>query len=135
MKYKGIYIYPAIFSYDNDGISVEFPDLPGAYTCGNTEEEAFEMAKECLELHLYGMEKDNDFIPEHKPIKTIKLKKNQAIVMIKVFMKKIREEMRNKAVKKTLTIPKWLDEEGKKKKINFSAVLQKAIIEELELNI
>ncbi|MEX2909211.1 type II toxin-antitoxin system HicB family antitoxin, partial [Clostridioides difficile] len=61
---KDIYVYPAILSYDEDGISVEFPDLPGCYTCGDTTEEALKMSKEALGLHLYGMEEDDDIIPD-----------------------------------------------------------------------
>ena len=56
---KDDYIFPALFTYDADGITVDFPDLPGAVTTGDTEEEALLIAKECLELHLYGMEEDN----------------------------------------------------------------------------
>jgi len=53
-NYKGViiiqkdkYVYPAIFSYDNDGISVEFPDLPGCYTCAENTDEAIMMAQRC----------------------------------------------------------------------------------------
>lgn len=56
---KDKYIFPAIFSYDDDGVSVEFPDLPGCYTCADSTEEALEMAKDVLGLHIYGMEQDN----------------------------------------------------------------------------
>jgi predicted RNase H-like HicB family nuclease len=45
---KDRYIYPAILSFDADGISVEFPDLPGCYTCGSTQDEAYDMAKDAL---------------------------------------------------------------------------------------
>ena len=100
MEYKSTYIFPAIFSYDEDGITIEFPDLPGAISYGENEEESLYNAKECLELHLYGMEEDGEAIPEHEPIKNIKLKENQTIVMVKVFMKLVRDEMKNKAVKK-----------------------------------
>ena len=53
---KDRYVYPAVFDYADDGISVSFPDLPGALTCGDTDEEALRMARECMALHLYGME-------------------------------------------------------------------------------
>jgi predicted RNase H-like HicB family nuclease len=45
---KDRYIYPAILSFDADVISVEFPDLPGCYTCGSTQDEAYDMAKDAL---------------------------------------------------------------------------------------
>jgi predicted RNase H-like HicB family nuclease len=63
------YIYPAIFNYADGGISVEFPDLPGAFTCGDTEEETLHMAKDCLALYLSGMERDE--IPQPSIIRGI----------------------------------------------------------------
>jgi len=131
---KNVYIYPAIFTYTNDGISVEFPGLEGAYTCGETEEEALYMAKDCLELHLYGMEEDKKFIPEPLKIRDIKLEEDQSVVMIRVNMKPVRDEIQNKAVRKTLTIPKWLNDAALKQHINFSAVLKLALMDELEIN-
>ncbi len=132
--YKDFYVFPAVFTYEDDGISIHFPGLEGAYTCGDTEEEALYMAKDCLELHLYGMEEDGEEIPEHMPIKDIKLEENQSIVMIRVNMKPVRDEMMNKAVKKTLTIPKWLNDAAIKQHINFSAILKAALLDELEIS-
>lgn len=128
---KNDYIFPALFTYDADGITVEFPDLPGAITAGDTEEEALLMAKECLELHLYGMEEDKEVIPHSSHIVEINHNKNQAIVLIKANMRATRDEMNNKAVKKTLTIPKWLNDEAMSRKINFSAILKEALKDEL----
>lgn len=62
MSLNNSYVYPAVFDYAVDGISVEFPDLPGCLTCGDTDAEAMEMAKEAMGLHLYGMEKDGEFL-------------------------------------------------------------------------
>nr|WP_223156833.1 type II toxin-antitoxin system HicB family antitoxin [Thermosediminibacter oceani] len=61
---KDVYVYPAIFTYAEDGISIEFPDLPGCLPCAKTTEEAIKNAKEAMALHLWGMEKDGDPIPE-----------------------------------------------------------------------
>ncbi|ABB14034.1 type II toxin-antitoxin system HicB family antitoxin [Carboxydothermus hydrogenoformans] len=129
--YKDLYVFPAIFDYAEDGISVEFPDLPGCLTCGDNTEEALKNAKEALELHLYGMEKDNEPIPEPTPIDKIKIESNQVLVLVEAWMPLVRSEMDNKAVKKTLTIPKWLNDLAEKKKINFSRVLQQALKEQL----
>lgn len=79
-----IYRYKAIFDYDKDGITVTFPDLPGCITCGNNEEEALKNAKECMALHLFGMEEDNDLIPE--PTKIEALDKNQKVFDIEILM-------------------------------------------------
>lgn len=89
------YIYPSIFEIDEDNrIAVTFPDLPGAITCGDNIEEAIKNAKECMGLHLFGMERDGDLIPEPtlNP-KEIKLEKNQYLVLIEVYMPPIREDI------------------------------------------
>jgi predicted RNase H-like HicB family nuclease len=124
-------IYPAIFDYAVDGISVEFPDLPGCLTCGQSDEDALAMAKEALSLHIYGMEVDKDTIPVPSKASSIRCKENQVIVLIEIWMKPFRDEMKNRSVKKTLTIPKWLDDLALENKVNFSHVLQDALKEYL----
>lgn len=79
-KYK----YKAIFNYDNDGITVIFPDLSGCITCGDNYKEALKNAKECMALHLFGMEKDNDLIPEPTRVET--LCKNEKVVEIEILI-------------------------------------------------
>ncbi|OME86897.1 pilus assembly protein HicB [Paenibacillus sp. FSL A5-0031] len=118
------YVFPAIFDYADDGISVEFPDLPGALTCGDTDEEALRMARECMALHLYGMETDNEIIPQPTRSLNVKLDVNQIVVLIDVWMPIFRDKVAEQAVKKTLTIPKWLDDLATDQKVNFSRVLQ-----------
>lgn len=63
-----------------------FPDLPGCMPCASDIDEAMHNAKEALALHLYGMEEDNDLIPEPTTIDKIKLKPNQAIILVKIQM-------------------------------------------------
>lgn len=74
--------YPAIFTYANDGISVEFPDLPGALTCGDDDAEALYMAKDCLALHLYGMETDGDELPAPTNATDIVVGAEQKVVIV-----------------------------------------------------
>jgi predicted RNase H-like HicB family nuclease len=87
------YIYPAIFDYEEDGISIEFPDLPGCLTSGNTDAEALRMAKDALALHLYGMEQDGEEIPQPTPVSQLRPKTNQAVVLVDVWMRPFRDEM------------------------------------------
>jgi len=131
---KDRYVYPAIFDYADDGISIEFPDLPGCLTCGDTEEEALAMAKEALALHLYGMEQDGEPIPEPTPAHKIKVGESQAVVLVDVWMPPFRDEVRERAVKKTLTIPKWLNDLAEANNVNFSRVLQNALKDYLGLS-
>ena len=131
---KDFYTFPAILSFDEDGISVEFPDLPGCLTCGDNPEEAISRAKEALGLHLYGMEEDTDLIPEPTHIKNLHLEEGQIPVLIDVAMPIHRKAIENQAVKKTLTIPQWLNKEALKHDVNFSQILQDALKEYLGLN-
>jgi predicted RNase H-like HicB family nuclease len=131
---KDRYFFPAIFDVADDGISVEFPDLPGCLPCGKTIEEAVANAKEAMALHLYGMEQDGDDIPAPTDVTKLQFDKNQFVVMIEAWMVPFRDEMRNKAVKKTVTIPRWLDDLAQENEVNFSHVLQEALKNYLGVN-
>ncbi len=98
--------------------------IGGALSCAKNTEEEMIMAKDCLELHLYGMEEDEEVIPKASELHEIELEKGQSILFVKVHMQPVRDEMQNKAIKRTLTIPKWLNEAGLKEDINFSALLK-----------
>jgi predicted RNase H-like HicB family nuclease len=122
------YVFPAVFDLSEEGgYTVTFPDLPGCITEGDTEEESFQMAKEALELHLYGMERDGDEIPKPSKVADIALEKGQLATLIEVWMPLVRDEQANRSVKKTLTIPKWLNDLAEQKHVNFSHVLQTAL--------
>ncbi|MEW6173009.1 MAG: type II toxin-antitoxin system HicB family antitoxin [Bacillota bacterium] len=124
---KDRYVYPAIFDVAEDGISIDFPDLPGCLPCGETEEEALANAKEALMLHLFGMEEDGDEIPPPSRITDLTLEKNQIAVLIEVWMPPFRDKMANKSINKTLTLPRWLNNLAEREKVNFSHVLQAAL--------
>ncbi|WP_310192135.1 type II toxin-antitoxin system HicB family antitoxin [Bacillus sp. 3255] len=126
---KERYTFPAIFHHAGDGISVNFPDLPGALTCGKTEDEALRMARECLELHIFGLEDDNEVIPDPSTLFKLreKLAWNESMSLVEVWMPPFRDKMANRAVKKTLTIPKWLDDLAAEQKVNYSHILQDAL--------
>lgn len=132
---KESYTYPAIFEfYDDESIGVFFHDLPGCVSSGNTEEEAIEMAKEALGGHLYCMEEDNDPIPEPSKIRDIKLEKDQTSVLITTWMPLIREKVMKSSVKKTLTVPFWLDQIAKEKRVNYSQILQAGLKQHLGIS-
>ena len=122
--YPNNYAFPALFYYDDDGISIEFPDLPGCLPCAQTSEEAFHNAKEALGLHLFGMEQDGDAIPAPTPVKNLQPSAGAAVAMVEVFMPAVRDRINNKVVKKTLTLPAWLNWEAEAANVNFSLILQ-----------
>ena len=132
---KDRYAYPAFFCYNLPGqVGVVFPDLPGCVSQGDNDEDALRMAKEALSLHLFGMEEDGDNIPEPTPMLNLKPEKSQATVLIDVWMPPIRESINNKAMNKTVTIPQWLLVEAKAADINFSQVLQDALMDRLGIH-
>ena len=107
---KDYYIYPAIFEYDKDGISISFPDLPGCISCASDDEEALFMAKDALGLFIASSEEDGDELPSPTSLNNIKLENNQKPALIEVNMPLFREAILNISVKKTLTIPKWIND-------------------------
>ncbi len=130
---KDSYTFPAILYYDSDGISIDFPDLPGCMPCAHTTDEAVKNAREALGLHLWGMERDNDVIPEATPITDLELPKNAVPLMVDVFMPPIRARINNSFVKKTLSIPRWLNAEAEHAGVNFSQILQNGLKEYLKM--
>ncbi len=131
MDYPNYYRYIAVFAYYDDGISVTFPDLPGCVSFGQDEEEAMKCAKEVLTLHLWGIEQDGDSVPAPSGLRDIEFSSGEMPVMIEVFMPSFREKQGNRFVKKTLSIPYWLNLEAENRGVNFSKVLQRALMEQL----
>lgn len=132
MLNKDIHIYPAVFEKTNTGYSVFFPDLPGCFTVGKTLEECYMMAKEAVSLHLWGFENDNEITPIPSTIDDVqKDNKDDIVGLIEVSLFDFIANLDNRAVKKTLTIPRYLNTMAEKKKVNFSHLLQAALKEYL----
>lgn len=130
---KDKYIYPAVFDYAHDGISIEFPDLPGCLSCADSDEEALYMAEDVLGLWMENLEAEGADIPEPSKLQDIKVENNQKTVLISVWMPTVRKAINNKAIKKTLSIPQWLDIMAREKDLNFSFILQEALKKELQI--
>ena len=128
---KDRYSFIAVFDVAEDGISIEFPDLPGCLPCADTMEEALKNAHEALGLHLWGLEQDGEEIPEPTQIQNITLEKNQIPAVIEVFMPAFRDKLNNRFVKKTLSLPAWLADMADKDGVNCSKVFQNALIDYL----
>jgi len=125
--------YFAVFEPSETGFGVYFPDLPGCITVGKNIQEAKIMAEEALGLHLWGMEKDKDDIPQATKPPFDDLESNAFVMPITVYMSLVKNEMENKSVKKTLTIPYWLNELAEQNQVNFSQLLQTALKEYLKV--
>jgi predicted RNase H-like HicB family nuclease len=128
------YLYPAFFRrLTSGGYSVDFPDLPGCISAGDTLDEALSMAREALSLHLFGMLEDGETLPVASDPSSVPPEQGSFISPVEGRPEMVRDEIKNRSVKKTLTIPYWLNEAAEKENINFSQVLQEALKERIEV--
>lgn len=134
------YVYPAVFTFDKtdenfpNGIYlVEFPDLDGCYTFGETLEKAYEMAEDVLNLTLWDLEEEKAEIPVPTNLKDIKCDENSFASLVSADTLTYRKLHDTKAVKKTLSIPRWLDTIAQERGVNFSNILQQALMKELNV--
>lgn len=124
--------YLAVFEPCGEGYSVFFPDLPGCISYGDSFEEAQREAEDALGLHLYGMEKDGEVIPE--PSKHPKIDPETApgylVSLVTVYPDMVANEMNNKRVKTNVTIPAWLKEAAEDVEgVNYSKILEAALVD------
>lgn len=128
------YVYPAVFVPEEEGgYSIYFPDLDNCFTQSETLEDGIKMANDALCLTLYDMEESNQVIPKASGIRDIRTNGDEFTTLIFCDTIEYRKFFNSKAVKKTLTIPAWLNSMAEREEINFSAVLQKALKSELNL--
>jgi len=121
------YVYPAIFAEEEKGYSINFPDVEGCFSQGENLEEALFMAEDALALMLHEYELDGKAIPKPSKLKDLKVKEGEFVNFIRCDTMEYRKKFSKKAVKKTLTIPEWLNKEATKLGVNFSQVLQEAL--------
>lgn len=136
-------MYPACFFKEKSGFSVVFPDLNWLSTCGDTFEDAMEMAVDCLAGYLHTCQMDEESVPAPSKLKDInptdiagelELEPEEAFVnMVSVDVALYARAHFEKSVKKTLTIPAWLNAAALEQNINFSKVLQDALKTQLHL--
>ena len=132
-KIMAKYVYPAVFTAEEDGgYSIDFPDLEGCYTCADDLADGIMMAEDVLALTMYHYEKENKQIPAPSDNGSIQLGKNEFVNYIVADTLEYQKKYNAKSVKKTLTIPEWLNELAVQANINFSQVLQEALTNKLK---
>lgn len=120
--------YPAIFhKAEEGGFWVSFPDIPECFTEGDDMEKAYEMAAEALGLAISDKIENKEKIPQAADLDKITVE-DGVLVIIEFDLQEYRKKHNSKAVKKTLTIPEWLNEEAMELGVNFSQVLQESLI-------
>lgn len=126
-------IYPALFEKEDNCYNVTFPDLPEAITCGDTLEQAVEMAKECLGLCLDVRKENKEELPKISDPSTINCTNGIFVMMIEYDSIEFNKRYNKKAIRKNVTIPAWLNELAEEKNVNFSNVLQNALMKKLKI--
>ena len=123
--------YPAIFhKAEEGGFWVTFPDIPECMTQGDNMQEAYEMSVDALGLSLTTMEAEGERIPEASSLDEVDAE-DGTLVIVEFDMAEYRRKHSSKAVKKTLSIPEWLNEAAVRENINFSQLLQEALMVKL----
>ena len=126
------YIYPAVFTpLDNGEYSAAAPDLPGCVTCGKDLRDALEMAQDAISMWLCDAEDCNEKIPPPSNIQDLNCDSPSFISLVMVDTVEYRAANDNRTVKKTLSVPNWLNKKAEKAGINFSKALQDALKERL----
>ena len=125
--------YPAIFhKAEEGGFWVSFPDFPECLTEGDDMAQAYEMAVDALGLVLSDLVLSNSLIPKASEPDVIQADSDSFLVVIEFDMLSYQKKHNSKAVKKTLSIPEWLNEEAVAMGVNFSQVLQEALIRKIQ---
>ncbi len=119
--------YPAIFYEGEGGFAVEFPDLPGCVSGGATLAEAIIMGTDAASGWVLTELEDGKTAPKASPIKAVRPEKGGFVSVLVLDMDAYAEKHGNKAVRKNLTIPAWLNTFAESKRINFSQVLQDSL--------
>ena len=126
------YVYPAIFTPSEDGgYAVNFPDVPRCFTCGDDFAHSIEMAEDVLAMMLCDREDEKEAIPA--PSKNLPCEEHEFVTFIKADTKAYRRMNDSRAVKKTLTIPAWLNHQAEAAHVNFSSILQDALKTHLQI--
>ena len=140
-------VYPACFFKESNGYSVIFPDLNYLSTCGDTLDEALKMAVDCLAGYLYTCKRKGEEVPAPSPISEVDAEEvakelefspgenpdDSFVNMIIVDVDEYAKNHFEKSVKKTLSIPSWLNDIALKNGVNFSQILQEALMAKLNL--
>ena len=129
----GKLFYPAIFhKAEEGGFWISFPDIPECLTEGDDMQQAYEMAVEALGLALVNRKEEKEEIPVPSEIDRIQ-EEDGTLVIVEFDIQEYLRKHNSKAVKKTLSIPEWLNEEATAMGVNFSQVLQEALMNKLNI--
>ena len=126
------YVYPAILYPDDGKVGVTVPDLPGCHTYGTDKADALFMAKDAVEIWLWNAE--NTSCPIPPPSETLTHRPGETLTLVAADTDEYRRAADTKAIKKTLTIPSWLNYQAEKANAPFSQILQQGLKDYLHIS-
>ena len=124
-----MFVYPAVFHQENNAYWVEFPDLPGCQSFGDTLPETMAEAQEALAAYVLTMLEQGKPLAQPSDIEAI-APTDGFTSLVACTIDQYKE---TRAVKKTLTIPSWLNDRATAMGVNFSQVLQEALITKIQV--
>lgn len=124
--------YPIQIRRDGDFFVVFVPDF-NINTQGTSVPDAMEMARDVIGMTGCYMQDEKRALPKPTRIEDVKAEADAIVTLVDVNFKEYRRKHDNRAVRKNLTIPSWLNEEAEAADLNFSAVLQSALKRELRI--
>lgn len=116
------YVYPAVFHANEDGTyTIIFPDLPGCISEGKSLGNAMKMAEAALTQWIEYLNESNENIPAPSNLQDVELENSEFVNFIRADIKDSR------AVKRTISLPRWMDEQATEEGLSLSKILQEAL--------
>ena len=120
------YVYPALFhKNDDNSYTITYPDLPGCISEGKSLENALYMAESALTQWMEYLSDSKQPIPDSTPMQEVAVESVEFVNLIRTDVKD------NRAVRRTVSIPKWMDDKVSDAGLSLSRVLQDALKERL----
>lgn len=124
-------IYPCVVRKEDDIYYANFPDFNACFTDAESIDELFANTKEVLNGVIFTMLKNKMDLPAAG--ENIKLEEGEFLILVESPVGIIKDRINNMAVKKTLTLPAWMNEMAMEHNVNFSQVLQEGLKRELNI--
>ena len=126
--------YLAVLEPGEDGsYGISFPDLPGCFSFGENLVEAQQMATEAASLHVYGMERDGEEIPTPSASLPRETTDGMIVMPVTIHPDLYRMKRDNERVKTNITLPAWLKKIAEEHKVNYSRLLETALLDYLQI--
>ena len=125
-------VYPVVLIPDKEGYVVNVPDFD-IMTQGDSLSDAIDMARDAISLMGVQYQDDNKLLPDASKVSSVAHEEDEIVTLVDVDFASYRKMLENRSIRKNCTIPSWLNTIAEKNNINFSAVLQAALIEKLGL--